>query len=187
MDQPLVIPITIVAVGWKWIYNPAVGPINLALRAIGLQELALPWLYDSSTALTAIILTSTWHGVGQWMLLMSAGFTRIPDDYPEAAKIEGATDWQVFRYITLPLMWEVLRVLLVLWIMQALQAFTFFYIMGTGLTWRATSVMATYVYRITFGRLRWAYGMALATTMLVMIFALSLLVYRTLVREPVEY
>ena len=66
-------------------------------------------------------------------MLITAGMDRIPVDLPDAAKIDGATDFQVFRQITMPLLWEVLRILLVLWVIQALQAFTFIYVMtGSG-------------------------------------------------------
>jgi ABC-type sugar transport system permease subunit len=188
---PVVLSVSVAGLMWKWMYNPTFGLFNPALKAVGLDSLALPWMGDTRTALTAVIIASIWHGIGTWVLLLSAGLERIPSDLPEAAKVDGANDWQVFRHITIPLMWEVLRILLVLWVMQALQAFTFIFVMtgpvSVGGPMGSTEVMATYVFKNAFTDLRWAYAMALATVMLIMIFVLSSLSNRVLMRETVEF
>jgi len=188
---PLVIAASVAGLMWKWIYNPSQGLINPVLNWLHLDELAHPWLGDPRYALTAIIVAAVWHGIGSWVLLISAGIDRIPADLPDAARVDGANDWQVFRGITVPLLWEVLRILIVLWVIQALQAFTFIFVMtgpvAVGGPLGSTDVMATYVYRVAFVDFKWAYGAAMATTMLVMIFLLSLLVNRVTFRETVEY
>lgn len=188
---PLVIAASVAGLIWKWIYNPTQGLINPVLEWLHLDSLAHPWLGEPRYALTAIIIASVWHGIGSWVLLISAGIDRIPADLPDAARIDGASDWQVFRDVTLPLLWEVLRILLVLWVIQALQAFTFIFVMtgpvSVGGPLGSTDVMATYVYRVAFIDFKWAYGAAMATLMLVMIFLLSLLVNRVTFRETVEY
>ena len=188
---PIVIAASVAGLIWKWIYNPTQGLINPALRELGLDDLAIPWLGSPRYALIAIIVAAIWHGIGSWVLLISAGIDRIPSDLPDAAKVDGANDWQVFRSITVPLLWEVLRILLVLWIIQALQAFTFIYVMtgpvSVGGPVGSTDVMVTYVYRIAFIDFNWAYGAALATSMLLMIFVLSVMVNRVTFREAVEY
>jgi ABC-type sugar transport system permease subunit len=189
--SPLVIAASVAGLMWKWMYNPTQGLIDPALKGIGLDGLAKPWLGDPSYALTAIIIASVWHGLGTWVLLISAGIDQIPTDLPDAAKTDGSTDWQVFRYITLPLLWEVLRILLVLWIINALQAFTFIFVMtgpyGVGGPLSSTEVMGTYVYKMSFTDFKWGYASALATSMLVGIFILSLLVNRLTFREQIEY
>jgi ABC-type sugar transport system permease subunit len=188
---PIVIAASVAGLIWKWIYNPTQGLINPVLSALGLHDLALPWLGDTRFALIAIIVAAVWHGIGSWVLLISAGIDRIPTDLPDAARVDGASDWQVFRSITIPLLWEVLRILLVLWIIQALQAFTFIYVMtgpvAVGGPLGSTEVMVTYVFRIAFTDFKWAYGAALATSMLVMILFLSIFVNRVTLRETVEY
>lgn len=189
--SPLVIAASVAGLMWKWMYNPTQGLINPTLKAIGLGDLARPWLGDPKFALTAIIIASVWHGLGTWVLLISAGIDQIPADLPDAARTDGSSDWQVFRFITLPLLWEVLRILIVLWIIQALQAFTFIFVMtgpyGVGGPLGSTEVMGTYVYKMSFTDFKWGYGAALATTMLVGIFILSILVNRVTFREKVEY
>jgi ABC-type sugar transport system permease subunit len=188
---PIVIAASVAGLIWKWIYNPSQGLINPILKEIGLDKLAVPWLGEPRYALTAVIIAAIWHGIGSWVLLISAGIDRIPADLPDAAKVDGANDWQVFRSITVPLLWEVLRILLVLWIIQALQAFTFIYVMtgpvAVGGPLGSTDVMVTYVYRVAFLDFKWGYAAGLATSMLLMIFVLSVLVNRVTFRETVEY
>ena len=188
---PVVISVSVAGLMWKWLYNPTYGPINALLKAIGLEALALPWMGEPATALTAIMIASIWHGIGTWVLLLSAGFERIPPDLPDAARVDGANDWDVFLHVTLPLVWEVLRILLVIWIAQALQAFTFIFVMtgpvGVGGPINSTEVMGTYVFKTAFGSFNWAYGLALSATMLVMIFSVSLIANRVTLRETTEY
>jgi ABC-type sugar transport system permease subunit len=189
--SPLVIAASVAGLMWKWMYNPTQGLIDPALKALGLKQFAHPWLGDPKYALTAIIIASVWHGLGTWVLLIGAGIDQIPADLPDAAKIDGSGDWQVFRFITLPLLWEVLRILIVLWIIQALQAFTFIFVMtgpyGVGGPLSSTEVMGTYVYKMAFTDFKWGYASALATSMLVGILLLSLMVNRLTFRETVEY
>jgi len=192
---PVVLSVSVAGLMWKWMYNPSVGLIGGLLKIIGkalnIGPLAKGVIGDPSTALTAIIIASIWHGIGTWVLLLSAGFERIPPEIPESAKIDGANDWQVFWHITVPLMWEVIRTLLVLWVMQALQAFAFVFVMtgpnAIGGPLNSTQLMGTFVYVMSFGSFKWAYGMALATTMMVIIFFLSTITNRALLRETVEF
>lgn len=188
---PVVIAASVAGLIWKWVYNPSQGLLNPILESIGLENFAVPWLGSPRWALIAIIVASIWHGIGTWVLLITAGMDRIPVDLPDAAKIDGATDFQVFRQITMPLLWEVLRILLVLWVIQALQAFTFIYVMtgpvAVGGPLGSTDVMVTYVYRVAFNDFRWGYGAAMATAMLAGIFVLSFVVNRVTLRESIEY
>jgi ABC-type sugar transport system permease subunit len=192
---PVVLSVSVAGLMWKWMYNPSFGLVGVLLKSIGqalhIVPLTIGVLGDSSSALTAIIIASIWHGIGTWVLLLNAGFERIPPEIPESARIDGASDWQIFWRITVPLMWEVIRVLLVLWVLQALQAFSFVFVMtgpvGVGGPLGSTDLMATYVYATSFGSYNWAYGMALATTIMIMIFLLSQVTNRALFREAVEF
>jgi ABC-type sugar transport system permease subunit len=192
---PVVLSVSVAGLMWKWMYNPSMGLIGRLLKLIGdalsIGPLSKGVMGETSTALVAIIIASIWHGIGTWVLLLSAGFERIPPELPESARIDGAGDWQVFRFITVPLMWEVIRTLLVLWVMQALQSFAFVFVMTgplfVGGPMGSTDLMATYVYKNAFGSFNWAYGMALASVIMLLIFVLSMFTNRALVRETVEY
>lgn len=192
---PVVLSVTVAGLLWKWIYNPTFGLVGMAFKTIGqainIEFLTKGVMGDTSSALVAIIIASIWHGIGTWVLMLSAGFERIPPEINEAAQIDGASDGQIFRQITLPLIWEVVRVLLVLWVMQALQAFSFVFVMtgpvGVGGPLNSTQLLGTFIYLTTFKTFNWAYGMALATTVMVVIFILSTFTNRAMQRETVQY
>ena len=185
---PMVISIAVAGLMWRMIYHPNWGPLNAALRAVGLGSLALPWLGDTRTALVAITVTSVWHQMGMWVLLISAGLERIPLELGEAAKVDGAGERQVFWYITLPLVWDVLRTLTVVWIILSLQAFAVFFVMSPwgGVT-GSTQVAATYIYYTAFSDFQWGYATSIATVLLVLVLGLSLLGMRAMRRETVEF
>lgn len=181
---PVVLSVSVAGLMWKWVFHPVAGfiggPLQTLGRALEFEPFIFGLLRHPDTALTIILLVHLWHSLGTWVLLILAGFERLPPELTDAARVDGAGEWQVFWRITLPLQWDLFRVVLVLWIMAGLQAFSFVYVMGRA------SVMATYVYSVTFGDWRWAYGMALATAMLVLIFMASMLTNRVLLRETVE-
>jgi len=188
VTAPMVISIAVVGIMWRLIYEPNWGLLNNLLRAVGLGKLALPWMGDTRTALPAIIIAAVWQGMGMWVMLISAGLERIPVDLQEAAKIDGANDLQVFRYITLPLLWEILRTLLVVWIILALQVFAIIFVMSPwGGVAGSTQVVATYLYYAAFSDFHWAYATAIATVLLLIIFSLSILTMRVMRREVVQF
>ena len=185
---PHLLSVVAVALLWKLLYNPVFGPINNLLKTVGLGALALPWLGDSRTALLAIVIAAAWAQMGMWVLLLSAGLERIPSELLEAARIDGATEWNVFSRITLPLVWGVLRILIILWIILSLQVFAWVYVMsgqsaGAGLT----QVIATLLYERAFVSYQWGLACAMATFLMTMILSLSLFMNWATKREVIEY
>jgi ABC-type sugar transport system permease subunit len=182
---PAVISVSVVGLMWKWLYNPLVGLAGQPLRIIGLalkiEALADGLLRNSNTTLTAVIVTDLWRSMGLWVILLMAGLERIPSEISEAARVDGAGERQVFFTVTLPLIWEHLRILIVLWMLTAVQAFALVFIM------HSRGVIATYIYSTTFDQFDWAYGMALATISMPFIFMIVVLANRVLQREAVEY
>jgi ABC-type sugar transport system permease subunit len=182
---PAVISVSVAALMWKWIYNPLFGlvgnPLRSAGRALDYEPLLEGVLRNAGTTLTAVVFTHVWHTMGVWVLLLLAGLERLPPFLLEAARVDGANERQVFFYVTLPLMWDLFRIVIVLWIMTALQAFSYVYLM------RSRGVMATYIYSVTFNQWNWAYGMSLATAVMAVIFVIVLFANRLLQREVAEY
>jgi len=172
---PAVLSVSVAGVLWKFIYNPSFGIINTALDAVGLGALTRPWLGDPSTAMFGIVVAVIWHGIATWIILILAGLDRIPSELGEAASLDGASDWQVFTKVTLPLLWPVLSTLLVLWFIQSMQTFAFIYVMTDGGPHGATEVMATYMYRLAFEGRMFAYGSAMAIIMTVIVLVMSLI------------
>lgn len=171
---PAVLSVAVAGVLWKFIYNPNFGILNAALEAIGLETMARPWLGDPSTAMLAIVIAVVWHGIATWIILILSGMDRIPQEVTEAAAIDGASSWQTFSRVTLPLLWPILSTLIVLWFIQAMQTFAFIYVMTQGGPYGTTEVMATYMYRMAFQGRMFASGSAMAIIMTLMVLAMSL-------------
>lgn len=185
--SPVVLSATVAAILWKFLYNPSMGLINSGLKAIGLDALAQNWLGDASTAMVAVVIATIWHGIGTWIILLMAGLDRIPADLSEAASIDGATNWQVFWKITFPLIWDLLKTLIILAFIQAMQTFPFIYIMTDGGPYGSTEVMGTYLYRIAFSGNNFGYGAAMALIMAISILVVSFLGNQLMKRETIEY
>ena len=185
---PHLLPVVAVALMWKLLYDPIFGPINNLLKLVGLREWALPWLGDSRTALLAIVVAAVWAQMGMWVLLISAGMERIPHELLEAARIDGATEWHVFWKVTMPLLWGVLRVLITVWIILSLQVFAWVYVMsGASAGAGMTQVLTTLMYERAFSSYQWGLACAIATSLLIFIFTLSLATNLITRREVIEY
>jgi ABC-type sugar transport system permease subunit len=185
---PVLLSTVAVALLWKLLYNPIFGPINNLLKLIGLGALALPWLGDTRTALLAIVVATVWQQLGMWVLLISAGLERIPVEILEAARVDGANEWQTFWRVTMPLLWSVLRLLFILWIILSLQVFSQVWVMVPhGGVASSAEVIATLIYTRAFSSNQWGLACALATLLMVVIFALSLGTNWLTRRETIEY
>jgi raffinose/stachyose/melibiose transport system permease protein len=99
---PVMLPLVVVAVLWSFVYNPDFGLINGALEAIGLEDLQRIWLGDPATALLAISVVSGWVYAGFYMVIFYAAFRQIPAEIEEAGKLDGASEWALFRHIKIP-------------------------------------------------------------------------------------
>jgi raffinose/stachyose/melibiose transport system permease protein len=170
--MPYLISALVVGYIWTLMLNPLFGPVNQVLRAIGLGELAHPWLGDPATALPAIILVNAWQWVGFPMLLFSAGLANIGEDLREAARIDGATGWQLFRRIELPLLLPVIGIVTVLTFIGNFNVFGIVWAMGgvNGEPAGSTDVLGLVFYRTAFRGGVDAFGLASALAVLMFIF-----------------
>lgn len=185
---PLVLSTVVTSFLWKQLYNPIYGPINTLLHMIGLGSLALPWLGDSRTALIAIVVATSWQQLGMWIILITSGIERIPVELLEAARMDGANEWQVFWRITMPLVWSVLRLLCILWIILSLQVFSQVWVMVPHGAGGITEVISTLMYTRAFSSRQWGLASAMATLLLVLIFSASLITnYLTRQQERIEF
>lgn len=161
----------VVAIIWKWLYQPIGGPINQLLDAVGLESLTKAWLGDSSTALWAVSAASIWQGIGSPFLLFLAGLQGIPDELYESARLDGASETQVFSRITLPLLVPVIGLISILTVLGAMQIFNIVIALTNGGPGYATEVPVLHIYRQAFKNLRFGYASSLS-----MIFGMALLV-----------
>ena len=168
---PPVLSGVVVAIVWKWLYQPYGGAINSLLKAIGLGALQNAWLADHRTALWAVSLASVWQGVGTPFLLFLAALQGIPEEQFEAAHVDGANSWKTLRYITLPNLLPTIGTVSVLTFLGAMQMFTLVMPLTNGGPGYATEVPVLHIYRAAFGLSQFGYACSLSV-----IFALILLV-----------
>lgn len=176
---PAVLPMVAVGIVFKSVLNPDDGMLNLGLRFVGLGGLAQQWLTDISLALWSVVGVDTWKGAGYIMVILIAGLLVIPRDYYEAASIDGATGWQAFRHITMPLLRPVLAVTTVLNLLYGLRVFDIVYVLTNGGPGYATSTVYTTIFD-GFSLGQWGVATALSSVFVVVGLVLSFAVLRVL-------
>lgn len=185
--SPVVLSVAVVALMWKFIFHPTLGLINPAFEAIGLGDLVPVLLGNPATALPAVAFVAVWHGIGIWIILISAGFSRLPPDVIEAARLDGAGEWRIFFSVMLPMMRDVFRVLIILWIVQSLQAFAFVFIMTGGGPFFSSDITATLMYRVAFDRGDFGYAAAMGIVLVGLLLIVALGLNKLLKRDDLEY
>lgn len=175
---PQVISMVVVGVVWRWIYNPAFGPLNRYLQAVGLGDIARPWLGDFTWALPAVGAVGTWVQYGFAMVLFLAGAQRIQAELYEAAQLDGANSFQQFRYVTLPGLRSEIIVALITTLIAALRVFDLIFVTTRGGPGEQTLVVAFLVYRAAFELNTIGYAAAIAAVLTAIIFAISIVILR---------
>lgn len=166
---PSAISFAVVAFIWGWMYHPAGGFINQMLRALNLGALAQPWLASNVFVLPAINVASSWVHVGFALVVFLAGLRSIPDELVEAATIDGAGQWQIIRYILVPLLRPAFTVVLGWTLMLSVNVFDQINILTKGGPGRASEVLSIYLYVKTF--LEHQAGMASAVGIIMFLLA----------------
>jgi raffinose/stachyose/melibiose transport system permease protein len=175
---PQVVPLVVVAVIWRMIYEPQNGPLNELLRRVGLGSLARPWLGDFTWALPAVGLVGTWVMSGLALVLFMAGVQKIPQSLYDAARVDGAGPVREFFAVTLPNLRGELAVALTLTTIAALRNFDLVYLTTQGGPGDSTSVPAFQVYTRAFQVGQVGSAAAVGFTLACVIFLLSFLITR---------
>ncbi|WP_043627353.1 carbohydrate ABC transporter permease [Nonomuraea candida] len=164
---PSAISLTVAGLLFYFIYEPNLGPLNHALRAAGLGELAQAWLGQESTAMSAIIAMSQWQGFGYSTLLFAVAIQRIPAEIYGAAAIDGVGPVGRFFRITVPLVREMTGLMAIVTLSGAFQVFNEVMVMTGGGPDNSTQVLGTWLYRSGFVRNDFGYAAAIATVLFV--------------------
>jgi len=172
---PSIVPAVANAVLWAWILNSEFGLLNAMLHTIGLPKVL--WLQEPEWALPALILMSLW-GLGGGMVIFLAGLQGIPNEFYEAAEIDGAGRWAKLWNVTVPLMSPVTFFNLVMGIIGTFQVFTAGYLITNGGPQNATLFYVLYLYRNGFLYLDMGYAAALAWVLFVIIMVLTAFIFR---------
>lgn len=181
---PVLVAHVYIAIIWQFLYQQDTGVINYYLGQVGIS--AIPWLSSQTWAMPSVIIMDVWKNTGFAMLVCLAGLQNVPQVYYEAAEIDGASAWNRFRNITLPLISPTLFFLVVIFGIGALQVFDSIIVLTNGGPGDATRSIVMYLREVAFDNFQMGYGSAVAVTLFLMIMALTLVQFR-LSRAWVHY
>ncbi len=172
---PWALPTALIGLAWTWIFNDQFGVVNDVLLRLGLIQSGINWLGDPKLALGAVIFADVWKTTPFISILLLASLQSIPTDLYEAHAIDGATPWQSFRKITLPLLRPQILIALLFRFAQAFGVFDLIAVMTGGGPGGATEVVSLYIYATVMRYLDFGYGAALVVvTFLLLIFVVAI-------------
>ncbi|MEN3010638.1 MAG: sugar ABC transporter permease [Candidatus Bipolaricaulaceae bacterium] len=177
---PMMLPTMVVCAVWVMWYDHQFGFLNSALRAFGLGP--VPWLSDPKIAMEAVVLVDVWQWTPFVLLLILAGLQSIPDYLYEAAQLDGASGFQMFRHITLPLLSFQIKLAVLLRLIDTFRVFDKVYAMTGGGPGHATETISLYIYREGFRYFNLGYAGAASLVMVLLVLGLSLLYARRMWR-----
>lgn len=166
---PWALPSVVIALMWRWIYDPNTGILNDLLLRLSMIQTAVPWLADPDVALYAVIATLTWQGFPFFAVMILAGLQGIPKSQYEAAAIDGASAWRQFRHITLPGIAPVLAtagLLRVIWVANSMDVI---FVMTGGGPGYATHTLPLYAFIRARQNLDFGYGTSIAVTFTILL------------------
>lgn len=181
---PYVTSMVAIAIVWQWMFNADFGLVNFGLHLLHLP--AVDWLGSPRFALASIVLVTVWTQVGYQMVVLLAGLQGIPQSYHDAALVDGATPWQGFRHVTLPLLRPVILFVLVTGIIGGFQVFTLVYMMTEGGPLHSTDVIVYRIYQTAWEFLRFGYASAMSLVLFAILLVVTVIQFRLLGRR-VEY
>lgn len=173
---PVLISTVVIGQLWLKIYNPRYGILNVALESLGLDSWCHTWLGEQKTALMAVFIPQLWQYVGYHMLLMYAGIKNISPDVIEAARIDGASNWQVSTKIIIPLLKPVIKICVIFAVTGSLKAFDLIYVLTGGGPDHASEVPSTLMVTKIFGENRYGLGSAIAVSIIFLCFFFAILI-----------
>lgn len=184
---PNVISVVVIGVLWNFIYNPQIGFLNAFLSLFTKEPVAIAWLGFTSHTIWMLLPPSIWAGIGFYMILLIAAIQNVPDSLYEAAELEGANQWHQFCHITLPLVWEQMKVSIINIMMTTLNgSFVIVWIMTEGGPDNTTQVMGSYLYQMAFRQYHFGFGAAIGVLILVTSLITTVALQRLLHRETIE-
>ena len=175
---PVITPLVVSAVIWKWIFQGDYGLLNYYMLQLGLIKEKLLWLADPNLAMPALIIMGVWMGTGGIMIMYLAGLQGIPQELYDAAKVDGANGFQLLWNMTIPLLAPTTFYLLITSVIGSFQSFAHIYIMTSGGPLHRTTVIGYYLYEKGFKFYQMGYASAIAYVLFAIIFTFTLLQFK---------
>ena len=166
MLLPFIVPTVLSTVAWMWILDPAFSVLNWLLVAAGVPKPGPSWLGNPILAMLSIIVINTWRGLPFYGITLLAGLQTVPPELYEAATIDGASGWQRFRYVTLPLLQPIILIVTLFSVIFTFADFQLVYVLTHGGPQNATQLFATYAFDIAMGAGQLGLGASVALAML---------------------
>lgn len=189
---PNIVAPVVLAIAWGFILNPQNGLVNSTLGAVGLGNLQQVWL-GPELILQSIMLALAWIYAGFFATILLSAVDRIPASYYEVCDLEGASRWQKFRHVTLPMSWDIVSVAAVLWVITAIKVFEFIYAFGavSGSPPTESWTLGIHLYMLTLGNrspiYEIGYGSAIAVVMVLLTALLVFLLLKFMRRESIDF
>lgn len=181
---PTIVSLTSIGLVWRFLLDPQLGLVAGVSQALGLP--AVNWLQSTSLALPAVIFVDIWKNLGFVMIILIGGLKAVPAERLEAGRIDGAGDWQLVRFITLPSIRPTLLFATLILTIQSLQLFDLVYVMTGGGPLFATDTLVTEVFREGFVNYRTGYASAVSWVLFALIMLISLLQLRIFRYDDVD-
>jgi len=169
---PSLLPLVAISMIWLWLYEPNIGLINYFLSLVGFPK--QKWLTTPELALPSIMMMTIWRDLGFFILIFYAGIKGIPQLYYEAAEVDGASEWQKVRFITLPLLKPIILFVLIISGMRNFQVFDQVYIMTQGGPVESTKTIVYCIYETAFRAGKMGYASSMVVLFLAVILSLTL-------------
>lgn len=170
--MPVAMSLVVAAIVWRFMFEPTYGFLNYILSWFGID--GLQWLGSRDTAMISVLIVTVWKSAGYFMIILLAGIQDIPIDYIEAASIDGANGWSIFRRIILPLLRPTSLFVIVVLIINSLQAFDQIYVLTRGGPAYATDTLLMYVYEEAFRFWDFGYSAAMSFVLFILILLITI-------------
>jgi len=171
---PWLLPLIVSGTIWKWLFNEANGLIDQVLSGMHLIPVHFSWLTTPGWAFASLIFVNIWLGIPFNMVILYSGLQTIPQEFYEAASIDGSNHWQRFRYITVPMLEPVIGIVLMLGFIYTIKVFDIIYVLTQGGPANDTQTFATWSYALSFGQQLFGQGAAQANMILLISLVVAL-------------
>ncbi|MFB6364223.1 carbohydrate ABC transporter permease [Paenibacillus elgii] len=166
--MPMVLSSVVVGIIWSYIYHPQIGILNFLLDGLGLESWKMQWLSDPKISMYMLMIPVIWNYIGPYMIMFIAALQNISPEIDDASRIDGVGPVRKLFSITLPMIWDTIKVAVVLCISGSLKAFDLIYVMTNGGPAHSTELLASYMYNNTFNVFRFGYGSAVSTAIIIL-------------------